>query len=63
MELRIAAIDRVGIGDGRTVSPFCNEAVAADTNRSLKEDDVKKQYVRPEMKCLGLLRLVTRFSF
>jgi hypothetical protein len=45
------------------VNPFCNELVAADANRILKEDDVKKKYVRPEIQCLGLLRLVTRFSF
>jgi hypothetical protein len=40
-----------------------SQSVVRDQSETGKAELPKKTYIKPSLKCLGLLRLVTKFSF
>jgi hypothetical protein len=50
-------------GAGFLLSIECFHPVERDQSENRKAELTMKKYSKPMLKCLGLLRLVTKFSF
>jgi len=55
--------DKQSTGGSSPKSKSHSYAVAGDHDENEKGEINMKTYIKPRLRCLGLLRLVTKFSF